>query len=85
MPSSVHGAELLDPLIEQLALVRGQHFGHISQCADQILADPFGIRKSIGAQLLERHETWHCERMRYLVMDHLEAAPRQPQRSTRAA
>ena len=26
----------------------------------------------IGAQLLERHETWQCERMRYLVMEHLE-------------
>jgi len=26
----------------------------------------------VGAQLLERHETWQCERMRYLVMEHLE-------------
>jgi transposase-like protein len=26
----------------------------------------------IGANLLERHETWQCERMRYLVMEHLE-------------
>lgn len=26
----------------------------------------------VGAQLLERHETWQCERMRYLVMDHLQ-------------
>jgi len=26
----------------------------------------------VGAHLLERQETWHCERMRYLVMDHLE-------------
>ncbi len=26
----------------------------------------------IGAHLLERHETWQCERMRYLVMEHLE-------------
>ena len=26
----------------------------------------------IGAQLLERHDTWQCERMRYLVMDHLD-------------
>lgn len=25
----------------------------------------------IGAHLLERHETWQCERMRYLVMEHL--------------
>jgi len=29
----------------------------------------------VGAQLLERNEAWHCERMRYLVMDHLEKAP----------
>ena len=35
----------------------------------------------IGAQLLERHETWQCEKMRYLAMDRLEAAPRQEQRS----
>lgn len=27
----------------------------------------------IGAQLLERHETWQCEQMRYLVMEHLDA------------
>ena len=25
----------------------------------------------IGAHLLERHETWQCERMRYLIMEHL--------------
>ncbi len=25
----------------------------------------------VGAHLLERDETWHCERMRYLVMEHL--------------
>ena len=37
MASSVNGAELFDPPVEQLALLRGQHFGHISQCADQIL------------------------------------------------
>jgi putative transposase len=30
----------------------------------------------VGAQFLERHETWQCERMRYLVMDHLEQAPK---------
>lgn len=28
----------------------------------------------VGAQLIERHETWQCERMRYLVMDHLDSA-----------
>lgn len=26
----------------------------------------------VGAHLLERHETWQCERMRYVVMDHLD-------------
>jgi len=26
----------------------------------------------IGAQFLERHEAWQCERMRYLVMEHLD-------------
>ena len=26
----------------------------------------------IGTQLLERQETWQCERTRYLVMEHLE-------------
>ena len=35
----------------------------------------------IGAQLLDRHETWQCEKMRYLAMDRLEAVPRQEQRS----
>ena len=29
----------------------------------------------VGAHFIERHETWQCERMRYLVMDHLEQAP----------
>jgi len=29
----------------------------------------------IGAQLLERHESWQCERMRYLVMEHLDEEP----------
>ena len=26
----------------------------------------------IGAQLVERHEAWQCERARYLNMEHLE-------------
>ncbi len=26
----------------------------------------------VGARLMERHEKWQCERMRYLVMEHLE-------------
>jgi transposase-like protein len=28
----------------------------------------------VGAHLLERHERWHCERARYLAMEHLEQA-----------
>ncbi len=39
----------------------------------------------IGAQLLERHERWSCEPMRYLVMDHLETAPRKAQQPKRVA
>ena len=43
----------------------------------------------VGAQLLERHEAWQCERMRYLVMDHLDPAttkaPPQEARRERAA
>ena len=43
----------------------------------------------VGAQLLERHEAWQCERMRYLVMDHLDLAttkaPPQKARRKRAA
>lgn len=30
----------------------------------------------IGAHLLERQEAWECERMRYLVMEHLEPTPK---------
>lgn len=30
----------------------------------------------IGAHLLERQEAWECERMRYLVMEHLEPRPK---------
>ncbi len=29
----------------------------------------------VGAHFLERHETWQCERMRYLVMEHVEQVP----------
>jgi transposase-like protein len=29
----------------------------------------------VGAHFLERHESWQCERQRYLVMDHLEQPP----------
>jgi putative transposase len=34
----------------------------------------------VGAHFLERDETWQCERMRYLVMDHLEQVPREKAR-----
>ncbi|MDQ7020151.1 MAG: IS256 family transposase [Robiginitomaculum sp.] len=34
----------------------------------------------IGAHLLERQDTWHCERMRYLVMEHLESVPDTPEK-----
>ena len=34
----------------------------------------------VGAHLLERNETWHCERMRYLEMEHL----KEPVPKTRA-
>ena len=35
----------------------------------------------IGAQLLERHERWSCEGMRYLVMEHLEHEDPYPPRT----
>ncbi len=31
----------------------------------------------VGAQLIERHETWQCESKRYLVMEHLERTRRE--------
>jgi len=37
----------------------------------------------IGAHLLERHETWQCERTRYLVMEHLEREVEEEGRSQR--
>ena len=39
----------------------------------------------VGAHLLERHETWQCERMRYLVMDHIELEAPKTTRSKKAA
>ena len=39
----------------------------------------------VGAHFLERHERWQCERMRYLVMDHLEQAPKQAAPQEKAA
>jgi len=38
----------------------------------------------VGAHLLERNETWQCERMRYLVMEHLEIELPKPKRKTRS-
>jgi putative transposase len=37
-----------------------------------IFPNPESADRLIGAQLIERHETWACEKMRYLVMNHLE-------------
>lgn len=39
----------------------------------------------VGAHFLERDESWQCERMRYLVMDHLEQAPQQKAQKNKAA
>jgi transposase-like protein len=39
----------------------------------------------VGAHFLERDETWQCERMRYLAMDHLEQTVRQKNRQDKAA
>jgi transposase-like protein len=39
----------------------------------------------VGAHFLERDEAWQCERMRYLVMDHLEQTPHQSKQNTKAA
>ena len=39
----------------------------------------------VGAHLLERHETWQCERMRYLVMDHIELEAPKTTRGKKAA
>lgn len=39
----------------------------------------------VGAHFLERHETWQCERMRYLVLDHLEQASAKRTRPKQAA
>jgi transposase-like protein len=39
----------------------------------------------VGAHMLERDETWQCEPMRYLVMDHLDAVPIENKRHSKAA
>jgi putative transposase len=37
----------------------------------------------MGAQLLERHENWECERARYLNMEHLERREKESSRKSR--
>lgn len=37
----------------------------------------------VGAHLLERQEKWHCERARYLMMEHLEPVEAPPSKRTR--
>ena len=54
MPPSAHEAELLYPLVEHPALLRGEQFGHFSSCADQFLADQLGLHKNLRAQLFKR-------------------------------
>lgn len=44
-----------------------------------IFPNDASCERLIGAQLLERHESWQCERARYLNMDHLDRAD-SPQR-----
>ena len=39
----------------------------------------------VGAHFLERQDTWRRECMRYLVMEHLEPAPKQSRRQKKAA
>jgi transposase-like protein len=39
----------------------------------------------VGAHFLERHETWQCERARYLAMEHIEQAEPKQKRKNRAA
>jgi len=39
----------------------------------------------VGAHLIERHETWQCEPMRYLVMEHLEEPLLIPKTAKRTA
>ncbi len=39
----------------------------------------------VGAHLIERHENWCCERMRYIVMEHIEHMPATSRRRGKAA
>jgi len=38
----------------------------------------------VGAQLIERHEDWQCQRARNLVMEHLEAKPAKARKRSKA-
>ena len=40
-----------------------------------IFPNESSLDRLVGAHLLERDEAWHCERARYLNMEHLEHAP----------
>ena len=40
-----------------------------------ILPSESSCDRLVGAQLLERHESWQCETARYLAMDHIEKTP----------
>ena len=50
-----------------------------------IFPNPSSCDRLVGAHFLERHETWQCERTRYLVMDHLERTPGQARGNKEAA
>jgi transposase-like protein len=53
-----------------------------------IFPNEASCERLIGAQLLERHDAWQCEPMRYLAMEHLErmeSEARPPGESTCAA
>jgi len=50
-----------------------------------IFPNELSCDRLVGAHFLERDETWRCERMRYLVMDHLEAVPRKKAHQSKAA
>ena len=70
-PNAKHGFHIhqFDDISAADGKSTGDHFnpdGH---------AVPMDGKRLIGAQLLERQERWQCERMRYLVMEHLESEP----------
>jgi transposase-like protein len=49
-----------------------------------IFPNELSCDRLVGAHFLERDETWQCEPMRYLVMDHIEPVPRQKARQSKA-